>query len=65
MRFEWDSAKADHSEDEQRFVTFGFSSANRFLAVSHTERDDVVRIISARRATRSEKQIYEEGKISI
>ena len=51
----------DHSEDERRWVTFGYSSSSRLLVVSHTERDDTSRIINARRATRSEQKIYEEG----
>jgi uncharacterized protein len=54
----------DHSEDEERFVTFGFSSAGRLIVVSHTGYNDTIRIISARRATRSEREIYEEGEIS-
>jgi len=53
----------DHSEDEERVVTFGFSSAGRLIVVCHTERDDVIRIISARRATHAEREIYEEGAI--
>ncbi|MGR8981296.1 MAG: BrnT family toxin [Gammaproteobacteria bacterium] len=51
----------DHSESEERFVTFGISSRGRLLAVSHTERGNAIRIISARPATNSERQIYEEG----
>lgn len=51
----------DHSIGEQRFVTFGFSALNRLLMVAHTERDERIRIISAREATRSERKIYEEG----
>jgi len=51
----------DHSEDEQRLVTFGYSASSRLLVVSHTERGDTWRIINARPATRSEQQIYEEG----
>lgn len=51
----------DHSEDERRSVTFGFSSLSRLLVVSHTERDDTSWIINARPATRSEHKIYEEG----
>lgn len=51
----------DHSEDEDRFVTFGISSRGRLLAVSHTDRGNVIRIISARIATSVERQIYEEG----
>ncbi len=51
----------DHSVGEHRFVTFGVSSAGRLLIVSHTERGDVLRIISARPAIRPERKIYEEG----
>jgi uncharacterized DUF497 family protein len=51
----------DHSEDEDRFLTFGLSSAGRLLVVSHTDRGDRTRIISARRATRRERKQYEEG----
>ena len=51
----------DHSESEPRAVTFGHSSEARLLVVSHTERDDTLHIISARVATRSEREIYEEG----
>ena len=51
----------DHSEDELRFLTIGESSTGRILVVAHTDRDGVVRIISARRATRHERLFYEEG----
>lgn len=51
----------DHSEDEERMVTFGFSSHGRLLAVSHTDRQGTIRIISARPATRSERILYEQG----
>ena len=51
----------DHSEDEDRFVTFGVSSRGRLLAVAHTERGNSIRIISARLAINAERQIYEEG----
>ena len=51
----------DHSESESRILTFGLSEQGRLLVVSHTERRGVVRIISARRATRAERRIYEEG----
>lgn len=51
----------DHSDDEDRFVTFGHSSALRLLVVSHTDRGGAIRIISARVATRNERRIYEEG----
>jgi len=51
----------DHSADEDRFVTFGISSQGRLLVVSHTEYGDTIRIINARVANNSERQIYEEG----
>lgn len=51
----------DHSEDEERMVTFGLSSRGRLLAVSHTDRQGTIRIISARPATRSERILYEQG----
>ena len=51
----------DHSRDEDRFLTFGYSSANRLLVVSHTDRGDRTRIISAREATRQERRQHEEG----
>jgi uncharacterized protein len=54
-------ADPDHSEDEERLVTFGLSSAGKLLVVSHTERGDAVRIITARTATQPERRIYEEG----
>lgn len=51
----------DHSAGEHRFVTFGRSSRGRLLTVSHTERGESIRIISARRATKQEREIYEEA----
>lgn len=50
----------DHSAQEQRCVTFGVSSSGRLLVVSHADRGERIRIISARPATRSERAIYEE-----
>jgi hypothetical protein len=51
----------DHSEIEERLITFGMSSAGQLLVVSHTERGETIRIVSARKATHHERQIYEEG----
>lgn len=50
----------DHSRDEDRFVLLGLSLRLRLLVVSHAYRknDAVIRIISARKATRSEQQQY-------
>lgn len=51
----------DHSEGEARHLLLGASSAGRLLVVSHTERGDRIRIISARRANRAETRAYESG----
>jgi uncharacterized DUF497 family protein len=49
----------DHSIDEERFITIGYSSHGRLLVVSHTERGKTLRIISARRATAHERKRHE------
>jgi uncharacterized protein len=51
----------DHSDDEERFILLGLSSALRTLVVCHCHReaDEVVRIISARRANKSERAEYQ------
>ena len=54
-------ADPDHSFTEDRFITFGVSLTGRLLVVSHTEEKDMIRIISARKATRGEQELYEEG----
>ena len=51
----------EHSVSEARLVTIGLSSEGRVLIVCHTDRANVIRIYSARPATRKEKKIYEEG----
>lgn len=51
-----------HSEAEMRFLTIGASHHGRVLVVAHTERNDTIRIISARRATRREREFYEQGE---
>ncbi len=50
----------DHSDDEDRFVLLGLSSAQRLLVVCHSYRsdEDVIRIISARKAGRKERAMY-------
>lgn len=50
----------DHSEDEDRFVLLGLSSTLRLLLVCHCYRSEsnVIRIISARKATAKETQSY-------
>jgi uncharacterized DUF497 family protein len=54
-------ADTDHSDTEDRSRTYGFSNTGRLLVVVHTERHNHVRIISARKATRYEKGIYQQG----
>lgn len=51
----------DHSEDETRFIIIGQSYQGQTIVVAHAERGDNIRIISARLATRRERQAYEEG----
>jgi uncharacterized DUF497 family protein len=55
-------ADPDHSIDEDRFILLGLSERLRILVVCHCyrESDDVIRIISARKATRSEQMQYRE-----
>ena len=50
----------DHSEEEDRFITFGFSGGGRLLMVAHTDHGESIRIISARELTRREREAYEE-----
>lgn len=49
----------DHSVGEERFLIIGVTDTEKLCIVSHCYRDeDVIRIISARKATKHEKQIY-------
>jgi len=51
----------EHSEDEERFILLGKSNKTRILIVCHCEREggNVIRIISARKATAKERNFYE------
>jgi uncharacterized DUF497 family protein len=51
---------AEHSTDEQRFLTIGVSATGWLLVMAHTERNETIRIISARPATPRERRFYEE-----
>ena len=51
----------DHSVGEDRYLIIGLSVAYKVLVISHTYRDDTIRIISAREATNQEKRFYEQG----
>ena len=50
-----------HFEEEDRFILIGNSVRNRLLVVIHTERGENVRIISAKKATKKERNQYEEN----
>jgi len=47
------------AEGERRFIAVGLGSADELLVVVYAMRDDEVRLISARRATRKERKTYE------
>ncbi len=51
----------DHSHEEDRFITIGWSNRRRLLMVSHTDRGDIIQIISARELTKAERKEYEEA----
>lgn len=52
---------AQEIEDEDRFVLIGMSRRGRVLFVVSAERGERVRIVSARRATPSQRKVYEHG----
>ena len=51
----------DHSQVEHREIIIGYSDRNRLLVVSFVERDDVIRVISARKVDRGEHENYEKA----
>jgi uncharacterized protein len=53
---------ADQEHDEERWVTIGADAMNRILVVIYTWRGEVIRLISARKATRRERMAYEEHR---
>jgi len=55
-------ADHEHEDGELRFAIVGRTIAGRLVVVSHVERGDTIRIISARPADRREKKAYEEGQ---
>ena len=50
----------EHSLAENRYITMGSAFNGKLLVVVHTDRGDNIRIISARRASRRERQRYEK-----
>ncbi len=55
--------KEQDVEGEQRFVTMGMDFLGRVLVVVYTYRGNTIRLISARRATRRERRIYEQKRV--
>lgn len=55
----------EHSPEEERFIMLGLSNLSRVLVVCHCERADgeVLRIISARKATKKERGFYPQGAL--
>ena len=49
------------SEGEARFIVIGLDSSARLVVVAYTYRDSVIRIISARKASKAEQKVYEKG----
>ncbi|MGO8813591.1 MAG: BrnT family toxin [Terriglobia bacterium] len=49
----------DHSQEESRLITVGYSARGRLLVVSHVERSGAIRVVSARRATVRERRRHE------
>ncbi|MBI5301965.1 MAG: BrnT family toxin [Chloroflexi bacterium] len=80
LNFEWNSDKAvttfadefafvfddmEHSEDEPREILIGYSERNRLLLVAFVPRaDDLIRVVSARKANAQEHQVYEKKRAS-
>jgi uncharacterized protein len=56
----WTYPDLEHSTSEKRWITVGMSERQRILVVAHTEEAEMMRIISARQATRKERKFYEE-----
>jgi len=50
----------EHSQEENRYIRVGSSNQKRILVVAYSEREEQTRIISARPATKHERQAYEE-----
>lgn len=51
----------DPYQNEQRFITLGCDAHNRILVVVYTYKDEVIRIISARKANKTENGVYKKG----
>ena len=56
----WSYPDTEHSLAEERWLVIGMSERQRVLVVAYTADADTIRLISARRATRKERNFYEE-----
>ena len=52
----------DHSQDEHRYIMIGLSNQGSLLIASYAGCNDMIRMITARQVTRSEREAYEEGQ---
>jgi len=52
----------EHSTDEERYISIGISANGRPVMLAHTDRDGVIRIISARKATKKEEKFYADSE---
>ncbi|MFH7028741.1 MAG: BrnT family toxin [Heteroscytonema crispum UTEX LB 1556] len=53
-------ADSEHSVEEERYIDIGLSINGQLLVVVYTERQSNIRIISCRKATKAERQVYEQ-----
>ena len=53
-------ADPEHSIEEYCYLTFGHSAMNQLIVVAHADRDDKIRLISAREMTQRERKDYEQ-----
>jgi uncharacterized DUF497 family protein len=51
----------NHSEGEERYISIGISIQGRLLVVVHTDREERIRLISCRKATNTERKVYEKN----
>ncbi len=51
----------EHAQEESRYIDIGYSASGRLLVVVYTERGGVIRLISSRKATRTERTYYERA----
>ena len=57
------TSKQEIVKSEQRFVSIGTDFLGRIVVVVYTHRGDDIRVISARDATRSERNVYEQRRV--